>query len=155
MSYTPTIWNTGDIITAEKLNKLEGGVSNLYNYDLIIRSEYDNDSGHNLLTGSGLSVNELVAKATNEEPISAYYVQTSDTGYDTQIKYVGGNATVDYSNNDSSGYIKLEITSRITLDFQDLGTEYECLYAPNGNVYTYTYNSTTKEYTFTLNGSTD
>ena len=27
MSYTPTNWQTGDVITAEKLNKLENGVS--------------------------------------------------------------------------------------------------------------------------------
>lgn len=27
MSYTPTEWNTGDIVTAEKLNKLENGVA--------------------------------------------------------------------------------------------------------------------------------
>ena len=26
MAYTPTEWNTGDIVTAEKLNKLEGGI---------------------------------------------------------------------------------------------------------------------------------
>ena len=26
MSYTPTEWETGDVVTAEKLNKLEGGV---------------------------------------------------------------------------------------------------------------------------------
>lgn len=28
MAYTPTQWNTGDIITAEKMNKLEQGVKN-------------------------------------------------------------------------------------------------------------------------------
>ena len=27
MSYTPTEWNTGDVVTAEKLNKLENGVA--------------------------------------------------------------------------------------------------------------------------------
>lgn len=27
MSYTPTEWTSGDVITAEKLNKLEGGVA--------------------------------------------------------------------------------------------------------------------------------
>lgn len=27
MSYTPTQWETGDIVTAEKLNKLENGVA--------------------------------------------------------------------------------------------------------------------------------
>ena len=28
MAYTPTTWNDGDVITAEKLNKLEQGVKN-------------------------------------------------------------------------------------------------------------------------------
>lgn len=28
MAYTPTQWNDGDLITAEKLNKLEQGVQN-------------------------------------------------------------------------------------------------------------------------------
>lgn len=27
MAYTPTVWETGDIITAEKLNKAENGIS--------------------------------------------------------------------------------------------------------------------------------
>ena len=27
MAYTPTTWNNGDIITAEKLNKIENGVA--------------------------------------------------------------------------------------------------------------------------------
>ena len=28
MAYTPTTWKTGDLITAEKMNKLEQGVQN-------------------------------------------------------------------------------------------------------------------------------
>ena len=28
MAYTPTQWNTGDVITADKMNKLEQGVQN-------------------------------------------------------------------------------------------------------------------------------
>lgn len=28
MAYTPTVWKTGDVITAEKMNKLEQGVQN-------------------------------------------------------------------------------------------------------------------------------
>lgn len=28
MAYTPTTWNTGDVITAEKLNKIETGIQN-------------------------------------------------------------------------------------------------------------------------------
>lgn len=29
MAYEPTVWNTGDIITKDKLNKLETGVSDI------------------------------------------------------------------------------------------------------------------------------
>lgn len=28
MAYTPTVWKTGDVITAEKMNRLEKGVQN-------------------------------------------------------------------------------------------------------------------------------
>lgn len=28
MAYTPTVWANGDVITADKLNKLENGVAN-------------------------------------------------------------------------------------------------------------------------------
>lgn len=28
MAYTPTVWSNGDVITADKLNKLENGVAN-------------------------------------------------------------------------------------------------------------------------------
>lgn len=30
MSYTPTVWSTGDIVSSQKLNKLEEGVKNAY-----------------------------------------------------------------------------------------------------------------------------
>lgn len=30
MSYTPTVWNTGDVITAEKLNHAEEGIKNAF-----------------------------------------------------------------------------------------------------------------------------
>ena len=31
MSYTPTNWKTGDIVTSEKLNHMEGGITNSEN----------------------------------------------------------------------------------------------------------------------------
>lgn len=34
MAYTPTTWKDGDLITAEKLNKLEQGVQNVPGYTL-------------------------------------------------------------------------------------------------------------------------
>lgn len=31
MAYTPTEWETGDVITAEKLNKIEAGIGDALN----------------------------------------------------------------------------------------------------------------------------
>lgn len=43
MAYTPTEWKNGDVITAEKLNKLENGVSNGPLEVEIITTEEDGD----------------------------------------------------------------------------------------------------------------
>lgn len=42
MSYTPTNWATGDIITAEKLNNMESGIANK---NIIIASIASEDAG--------------------------------------------------------------------------------------------------------------
>lgn len=47
MSYTPTEWATGDVITAEKLNNIEGGLSNL---NMVIPILYDEDNGVTYIT---------------------------------------------------------------------------------------------------------
>lgn len=47
MSYTPTEWNTGDIVTAEKLNNLESGVlsaSGGGSFVIGVTSENDTDT---------------------------------------------------------------------------------------------------------------
>lgn len=44
MSYTPTSWNNGDIITAEKLNKLENGVASGGDNLFEVFFEYDYDT---------------------------------------------------------------------------------------------------------------
>ena len=36
MAYTPTNWQIGDIITAEKLNKIENGINSINSYNLAI-----------------------------------------------------------------------------------------------------------------------
>ena len=47
MSYTPTEWTAGAVITSEKLNKIEGGIEDAagkYNaYDLVIRYDFSTD----------------------------------------------------------------------------------------------------------------
>ena len=48
MSYTPTTWKTGDIVSSEKLNKLEQGVAD---------------------------VTDAAETATNEEMLAALYAE--------------------------------------------------------------------------------
>ena len=150
MAYEKQTWVTGDTITAEKLNHMEDGIAKISNYDLILHSEYDSESGSNNLTGSGLSVEELAAKAANCEPILVYYKETIETAYDTNNKYVEGRAYVDYflDLSGSTTYLNIKLESA-NINFTYIGTENESLYAPDGYAYSYTYDSTTKEYTFT------
>ena len=55
MAYTPTVWQTGDTITAEKLNKLENGVANTGGYDIVFTKTMDG------MTADGASVEELAS----------------------------------------------------------------------------------------------
>lgn len=74
MTYMPTNWQTGDIVTAEKLNKLENGVANA-----------DGAGGFMLVsrTDSGInkSYNELLAAVNNS--IMPVLVSTYEEGSDT------------------------------------------------------------------------
>ena len=47
MSYTPTEWKTGDIVTADKLNKLENGVASAGGGGSLV-CEYDPDNNYAL-----------------------------------------------------------------------------------------------------------
>ncbi len=45
MAYIPTEWETGDIITAEKLNKAEQGIANASDEVFVIKATYSFDGG--------------------------------------------------------------------------------------------------------------
>lgn len=53
MSYTPTVWKTGDIVSSQRLNKLEEGVRDAYEVMVInIVTEDPAQSAKNLLRAS-------------------------------------------------------------------------------------------------------
>lgn len=61
MAYTPTVWETGDVITAEKLNKAENGIAGAYPVVLpITNDEHDTPnlgkSWNDLMELSGVPV---------------------------------------------------------------------------------------------------
>lgn len=41
MSYTPTNWKKGDVVTSEKLNNIEGGISNAVNAVMVVNFTVD------------------------------------------------------------------------------------------------------------------
>ena len=76
MSYSPTTWNTGDTITATKLNKIEQGIleasqSSNSSWDAVIRLTHNDTSSndsHSSLTPSIVSgtFEDLYAKLSTE-----------------------------------------------------------------------------------------
>ena len=50
MSYVPTEWETGDIVTAEKLNNIENGIVNNNIYIVSITSNIEDSTGDETLT---------------------------------------------------------------------------------------------------------
>lgn len=48
-AYEPTVWATGDVVTADKLNKLEEGVANASGGGLIVHSVYDETTEKHIL----------------------------------------------------------------------------------------------------------
>lgn len=113
MSYTPTQWATGDIITAEKLNKLENGVANAGGGGVLIVHVDENgvldktwkeihDAGVCFLamegTGGGLSGTEYRLLAVVGTMGSSYvaavgqyqmYIADSENGYPAYVDQGG------------------------------------------------------------------
>ena len=56
MSYTKQTWNTGDVITAQKLNHMENGIASLSGYDFVLNEGLDGFSA------DGLSLDEMCEK---------------------------------------------------------------------------------------------
>lgn len=79
MSYTPTEWETGDVVTAEKLNKLEGGVQKA-----------------NLHTTPFIKVNQIEASQATHTVGTIFYGSYYDGGIESTnyfgISYIEGNA---------------------------------------------------------------
>ena len=72
MSYTPTEWKTGDVITADKLNNMENGVVNAGLF-IINGSGWDpsHNASHEIIT-IDKTYNEIVAAYTSGKRLVIY-----------------------------------------------------------------------------------
>lgn len=90
MAYTPTEWETGDVITAVKLNKLENGVAAIDGVMVVLAEEVDDTA---TLTATYA---EIAAAMTAKIPV---FVIFQGDGYNTmcpvyQNAVIGGDTTV-------------------------------------------------------------
>lgn len=60
MAYEPTVWETGDVLTAEKLNKAEQGIEGAT--PVFIPITFDEDANANVLDASYNELKALVGK---------------------------------------------------------------------------------------------
>ena len=130
MSYTPTNWQNGDVITAEKLNKLENGVANAgggANGGLVLDITLDFDALP--VSGIGESYSDIETRAENGEFL---FIRMFDSeGVEFDLLYLSGvHSGVTFANSDG------------------IFTLYSDTCEWNLTSYDYTYNPTTKEYTF-------
>ena len=94
MSYTPTNWQTGDTITAEKLNNMEGGIDNAINpFIVTLTPTLQNYSGT-----MDKTVAEINAAYEAGQEI-VFRVLTSAYSYvDVPMSFAGRDTTFQYPN---------------------------------------------------------
>lgn len=86
MAYTPTEWTTGDIITAEKLNKIEQGIANNSIFDI----GWDEDADHSVAKAGAVEAAFNAGKTVK-------YVAPDGTGaYNLSYLTKGGDSTLIY-----------------------------------------------------------
>ena len=77
MAYTPTVWETGDTITAEKLNKVENGIAGAYPLVVTISdSAFDKTFAEVLAAFPNVIVKEIIPNTVDlYYAISELYVE--------------------------------------------------------------------------------
>lgn len=144
MTYTPTIWQTGDIITAIKLNHMENGISNAGSgYDIILH-EIVPSNNDPTLTGTGISLADAIQKVQNGENVSLLFINEV-TAENRNGVFSSNSAIVD------ENYIYFGLNYDGALRNIKMSTNSE-LYTklPDGSMYSLAYNDGTYTFTFEM-----
>lgn len=86
MAYTPTVWETGDVITAEKLNKAEQGIAAAADQGLVVvpltydddASAYVTDADFSDVKAAFLSGRMCAFAIVEDEKITPHYYYISE-----------------------------------------------------------------------------
>lgn len=144
MAYTPTNWQDGDIITAEKMNKIENGIATGGSgdeYDLTIIAHVN--GGNYTYELQGKPFDELWEKVSNYIPITMFNIDKwSDTSFDIDINNscaINYQAQIFYNDEEI-------VTKHIQCGTLHLAENY--LSTDGANYVPYTYDASTKKYHF-------
>ena len=160
MSYEKQTWQTGDTITAQKLNHMEGGIAQGggISCDLVITTTYSEDDDSYTVSASGLSLEDIAEKVRNGEDVMIKW--SNRNNFEDGI---GGSYATQYSKFVSVNYAPQldpqsesneEYLEEVELYFESIIT-----FSPQTGLarcddwdptdFEYSYDSTTGEYTFT------
>lgn len=115
MTYDKTIWNTGDTITADKLNNIETGLSNIYSI------EPDYDSGISVPTSTTFTAPStgiliLIAEMANGSP----RVNTLDVTDPNKTLFICSSTSFSNSGNNSSCTSYIWVSKGRSYQFVDI-----------------------------------
>lgn len=107
MSYTPTNWKSGDVVTSAKLNKLEQGVAEAGGGVLVVYAETDTETGSTSLYSTWQEIHDamLASGAVLFFPDSERVVAITEAFYSTlSSEYIVMGGNTDYLTPTSDGY---------------------------------------------------
>ena len=84
MSYTPTEWTSGDVITAEKLNKIENGVETASDGSsaMLVELTYVDAGRYDKYYKSDILAADVVSAYTNGTPVVFHFPPEADPNSD-------------------------------------------------------------------------
>lgn len=162
MAYEKQTWTTGETITASKLNHMEDGIgAGGSGYDVVFNFRNVSNEANPTLAGSGASISDLINKLTALEPINMLITRYDATVAGSSITFaIRENinvSTVQLTTDNGVNGIKCYAPTSIgggavmTID----GENGASTVLIGGSYFTYTYDGTSKEYTFTYAGEPD
>ena len=137
MSYTKQTWQTGDIITAEKLNHIEDGIEGLNGYDIIFTIDDDE------VTADGASFEELVGNGYKKALLNDY----RNNAFFQSVRYESHDDEDDGEPITVIGFYFCSASDLVDITLKSNG---KCLRFFDSGSGTYTYSN--GHYVFTLTG---
>lgn len=109
MSYTPINWQTGDTITAEKLNNMEQGIASAGGGTAIVGTTFDLDSGKTTCNKTAAEIAELFASSGS---VALGEISAEDSYY--SLRNV---VTFEYDNSDHEDFYFIMIVVSLNGSF--------------------------------------